>query len=293
MKTQQQFIDFEGRKVWCGIVGEYRGRPPLVVIPGGPGMPHDYLAPLAGLAHHGRQVVFYDALGAGKSERPPGHRWTLAAYVGEVAAVCDGLGLERYHLFAHSAAGMAAFSHALLHPRGLVSMVLSSTPVDFTEHTQHVSEALMQLGVTREELPSFEQNAVSSHNLAVGTRYGRIFYAYMGRYLCRVRPLPEALQRAAGNMNPAAAFQLKGGRMLYTTPLKDWNITDRLGDITVPTLFTCGRKDLLPMSVCEGIQRRLPRCELAIFEYSTHTPHLEEPTTYVARLADFLGKQDP
>jgi proline-specific peptidase len=292
MKRQQQFVTFRGRKIWCGILGEDRGRPPLVLVPGGPGMGSDYFSPIGELAHYGRQVVFYDALGSGRSERPDPYQWTLEEYAEEIDAVTRGLGLARYHLFGHSAASMATIPHALGAPPGLVSMVLSSTPVDFTEHTQHVVEALLALGVKPEELPTLEQNAVSHESVRAGSRYAEIFFVYMSRYLCRVRPLPEPLMRAAKAMNTVAILQLKGGRMLYTTKYKDWNISDRLGDIKVPVLYTCGRMDLIPMAVCEGIQRRIPRCELAVFEYSTHTAHLEEPTTFVARLAEFLGKHD-
>ncbi|KAJ1493594.1 hypothetical protein T484DRAFT_1767883 [Baffinella frigidus] len=45
---------------------------PLVVLHGGPGIPHDYLLPLAGLAESagGRAVFFYDQLGSGNSDSP-------------------------------------------------------------------------------------------------------------------------------------------------------------------------------------------------------------------------------
>ena len=42
-------------------------KPPLLVLHGGPGVPHDYLLPLGALARAGRSVVFYDQLGCGGS----------------------------------------------------------------------------------------------------------------------------------------------------------------------------------------------------------------------------------
>jgi len=43
---------------------------PVVVLHGGPGIPHDYLLPLSGLAAGGREVFFYDQLGSGNSDSP-------------------------------------------------------------------------------------------------------------------------------------------------------------------------------------------------------------------------------
>ena len=44
----------------------------MVVLHGGPGIPHDYLLPLSGLAEEasGRTVIFYDQLGSGNSDSP-------------------------------------------------------------------------------------------------------------------------------------------------------------------------------------------------------------------------------
>ncbi len=52
---------------------------PLVVLHGGPGLVHDYLLPLAGLAEkHDFPVIFYDQLGNGRSSHGfnlLGHSW--------------------------------------------------------------------------------------------------------------------------------------------------------------------------------------------------------------------------
>src|SRR5262245_53352291 len=125
--TEHQ-VPFRGRKIWCRVVGPENGQAPLVCVPGGPGLPHDYLEPLSVIAEHGRPVVFYDPLGSGRSERPGDARWTLDVYVDEVKAICRYLRLRRYHLFAHSAAGFVALTRALAHPPELLSLVLSSTP---------------------------------------------------------------------------------------------------------------------------------------------------------------------
>jgi pimeloyl-ACP methyl ester carboxylesterase len=49
---------------------------------------------------------------------------------------------------------------------------------------------------------------------------------------------------------------------------------------------------MLELEVCQGLQRKLARCELAVFEDSGHAQHLDEPAKYVARLDAFLRTCD-
>lgn len=44
---------------------------PVVIIPGGPGLPHDYLETLEGAAMEDRVVVLFDPVGTGNSSALP------------------------------------------------------------------------------------------------------------------------------------------------------------------------------------------------------------------------------
>ncbi len=68
--TEHGLLPIGGHSVWYGIVGDPSSRPPVVVVHGGPGLPHDYLEPVSAVAGSGRRVVFYDQLGCGNSDRP-------------------------------------------------------------------------------------------------------------------------------------------------------------------------------------------------------------------------------
>ena len=104
--TSEGTVPFRRYRTWYQVVGKLpatSGRLPLLVLHGGPGFPHDYLEDLAGLADHGRTVVFYDQIGCGKSDHPDDAAlWTMATFVEEVAAVGDALGLDHVHVLDHS-----------------------------------------------------------------------------------------------------------------------------------------------------------------------------------------------
>ncbi|WP_183095709.1 alpha/beta fold hydrolase, partial [Nocardioides stalactiti] len=138
-------ITFRDHRVWYRVVGEDRGKPPLLLIHGGPGSTSHLLTPLAALADTGRQVVFYDQLGAGRSDRTHDPAlWTLETFVDEVQAVRDHLGLDDVHVLGHSWGGMLALEHALRQPAGLRSLVLVSAlvsaPLFATESARLVAQ---------------------------------------------------------------------------------------------------------------------------------------------------------
>src|SRR5258708_4575062 len=70
---KEGFVPVEdGFKVWYRSVGgggTHEGVP-LVILHGGPGVPHDYLENLEALASDNQRVIFYDQLGGGRSARP-------------------------------------------------------------------------------------------------------------------------------------------------------------------------------------------------------------------------------
>ena len=83
----------------------------LLGLHGGPGMPHDYLLPLAAHGDDERSVVLYDQFGVGRSATPaPGDfdRYTVDHYRAEVDAVRDALGVTSVDLYGQSWGGMLA-----------------------------------------------------------------------------------------------------------------------------------------------------------------------------------------
>ena len=87
--VSEGFVSFRSFRTWYRVLGDLErpvpGTLPLLLLHGGPGMPHDCLEPLEALARTGRPVVLYDQLGCGDSEGPddptdvlPGLNFTVA-----------------------------------------------------------------------------------------------------------------------------------------------------------------------------------------------------------------------
>jgi len=71
-----------------------------------------------------RRAVALDIRGHGRSEPPKDGNYTIAAMVGDVAAVVDTLGLDQFVLVGHSMSGGVALAYAGAHPDRVVGLVL-------------------------------------------------------------------------------------------------------------------------------------------------------------------------
>jgi haloalkane dehalogenase len=105
--------------------------PPLVLMHGFPDDLHlyDRLVPHLRTT---RQVVTFDFLGWGSSDKPAGYPYTATNQTGDLDAVIEQLGLERMVLVAHDASGPPAIDWALAHPDRVAGLVLLNTYYQWT-----------------------------------------------------------------------------------------------------------------------------------------------------------------
>jgi proline iminopeptidase len=89
---------------------------PAVVLHGGPGAHHDYLLPGFDALADGRELIYYDQRGGGRSPvaRDVAVGWT--EHVADLEALRTTWGLERLTLAGYSWGGLLALLYALSHP---------------------------------------------------------------------------------------------------------------------------------------------------------------------------------
>jgi len=286
-------LEWNGQTTWYEVHGEPGDRLPVVLCHGGPGATHDYLAPLRALARDGRQVVLYDQVGNGRSQHlrdAPADFWTVELFRRELRALVAHLGWAGgYHVLGQSWGGMLAMEHALEHPAGLRSIVVADSPASMA---LWVAEANRLRG----ELPAEARDALTRHEEAGTTDspgYRAAMDVFYRRHLCRLDPWPDEVVRTFaaieddptvyGTMNGPSEFHVIG-------TIRDWDITDRLGEIDVPALLVSGRHDEATPRIVGEIRDRLPGAEWVLLEHSSHMPHLEEPERFREAVDGFLAR---
>lgn len=288
-RVQEGFVPVDGYRVWYRIVGggsDHEGFP-LLVLHGGPGVPHDYLENLEALASETRRVVFYDQLGCGNSDHPDDPSLCrVSRFADELATVRRELGLDQVHILGQSWGGMLAIEYALRQPEGLVSLILANT---LSSMPMWIAEA----NRLRAELPP-EVNATLLRHEEAGTTddpaYQDAMNVFYARHVCRVIPMPEFVQRAFDKtgfvynyMNGPSEFHVIG-------VIKDWDRTDRLSEIHVPTLIISGRYDESTPLINEVLHRGIVGSEWVLLENSSHLAHVEEPELYMQTVQVFLNR---
>lgn len=288
MTQPQGTIAVPGGNVWFRRVGAGAGLP-LLVVHGGPGLPHTYLSSLQRLADE-REVVFWDQLGCGNSERPSNTElWTMERSMAEMDAVVKGLGLKRFHLFGNSWGGMMAQQHALDATSGAVSLTISNSIASIPQFSEMVARL-------KSELDPATQSAIERHEAAGTTsaaEYQDAIRTWNETYLCRVRPWPAELMEAFGNMG-AEIFETMFGPSDFhiVGTIRNWDVFDRLAEITLPTLVLAGRFDECAPEHMWEMHQRIAGSRFELFESSAHMPFIEEPDKFDSVMRDFLRSHD-
>ena len=284
---EEGYIPVDGFRVWYRIVGggAEHEKVPLLTLHGGPGIPHDYITDMAALASENRRVIFYDQLGCGRSDQPNNPAmWTIERSVAEISTVRRALGLEKIHLWGQSFGGLFSLEYALSQPPGLVSLILASS-------TSSIPLWVAEANRLRGALPPQVQATLLRHEQE-GTlndpEYMQATQVFYDRHVIRLKPIPPHVQRAmdqAGQvyliMNGPTEFHVIG-------TIKDWDRTNRLSEIRVPTLITSGRYDESTPLLNETLHKGIAGSQWIIFENSSHMAHVEERELYLATVKVFI-----
>ena len=296
VEVREGHAPFREYRTWYRVTGDLMGgKPPLVVLHGGPGCTHDYVDSIKGLAGNGRAVVHYDQIGNGRSthlrEKGPDF-WQPSLFVEELDNLLRHLGIAgAYHILGQSWGGMLAAEHAVLRPKGLKALVISDSPASMETWVSEASKL-------REALPSQVQATLLRHEKAGTTsspdyvKATRVFY---DRHVCRVNPWPPEVARtfAALEEDPTVYFTMNGPSEFHVVgTLKHWSIIDRLHLIQAPTLLISGKYDEATPACVQPFADRIKNVRWAKFENSSHMPHVEETERYLKVVGDFLSAYD-
>lgn len=286
--VREGFVSVRGYRFYWKSVGEPGPSGTLLTLHGGPGATHDYLLPFADMAARGFRVIFYDQLGCGKSELAREEaEYSVERDVEDLEEFRTALGIQRVHLLGSSYGGLLAIAYALAHPEAVISLTsasgLASVPLTVREMNR----------LCRELPPPFP--AFLDQHAARGEFQHPEYLAAAGefyrRHLCRLHPWPAEVTYSIVHGNSPKYRVMNGpNEFTITGTIRDWDATERLGEIGVPTLVTTGRYDEVTPTVAAAIHRGIRGSELAVFSESSHMPFWEERARYMQTLATFLAK---
>jgi proline iminopeptidase len=279
-------------RVWTKRVGN-NPSVKLLLLHGGPGATHegfeacDSYLPAAGIEYY-----YYDQLGSAYSDQPDDpDLWELDRFVDEVEQVRIALGLDssNFFLFGQSWGGILAMEYALHHGDALKGLVISNMMSSCRAYNAYAENVLM---------PAMDQAALAeikdleARGDTANPRYMELLLEH--HYVKHVLRMPfeewpEPLVRTFAKINQAIYVSMQGPSELgLSGRLLDWDRTDDLWRIEVPTLVIGARHDTMDPAFMADMASRLPRGRYLYCPNGSHCAIYDDQETYFTGLVDFL-----
>jgi len=289
-KPSTGFIPVEGGRVWYEVHGTGT-RTPLLMLHGGPGVPHDYLDNLDRLGNE-RPVIFYDQLGCGRSDRPDDPSlWTRQRFAREVGQVRKALGLTEVVLYGHSWGSILAVDYlsgaAGSKPTGVRGVILAGPALDIPRWTADSRRLIAALGP--EVSQAILEGERTGHTDSKAYQDAmQVFYAH---YLCRLDPWPEPLDRAFAGMGEPVYMSMNGpSEFTVTGSLKNVDVTSKLAGLRLPILFICGQYDEATPESTRCYASLAPNASVVVIPGAAHIANYDQPEAYLRALRHWLDE---
>lgn len=287
-KPRSGFITVEGGRIWYEVHGTGRGTP-LLVLHGGPGIPHDYLENLSELGND-RPVVFYDQLGCGKSDRPDNQAlWTRERFARELSQVRAALGLGDVVLYGHSWGSILAVDYlagrAGSTPTGVRGVILAGPALSIPRWSQDSRRLIDALGPQLAKTIADAERTGTTDSPA----YRDAVQVYYSRHVCRLDPWPDALNRALAGMGEAVYGYMNGPSEFTTTgTLKEVDVTPELHAVHCPTLFICGEHDEATPESTRFYAGLASHASVVVVQGASHIANFDQPEAYMKALRGWM-----
>jgi len=276
------------------IDGENAPGVPILVVNGGPGAAHGYLQSLTMLAEE-RPVILYDQLGTGESDHPDNPElWTVANIAREIAFVRSELGLDRVHLYSHSAGCAFAIEHLL--DSGVAESHVMLSPMISTQQYN------LDSAFHRSNLPGSDQDIINrvesdpdfsgwAYPTDLPEDYVDVTHRFAGMHSCRLNPPPQAALDAFGQIDAQFYSTMYGPEFFFIRgTLGDAEQFQRLGEIATPTCLISGEFDWITPANVDIIEAGLADCERHQLDGCAHLSNLERPEEHDAIVRSFLAR---
>jgi 3-oxoadipate enol-lactonase len=218
------------------------------------------------------KVILHDMRGQGQSGKPR-QEYSWDAHVADFRALLDELAVPAVNLVGVSYGAEVAMHFVLKYPERVSRLVLGTAASEITPLLKAFTESWEAAAAGRDGLKFFKLFAPSI--------YGNSFLRTRGEWLA---------QRAGDFARTVSDDWFEGFERLLKN-FHTLNVTDRLGQIRVPTLVVAAQEDLIkPVALSALIAGVIPQAEMVIIPDAGHVAIFEKPGEFNTVVLGFLAK---
>ena len=285
-------------KVWTKRVGNNPGIK-VLLLHGGPGGTHEYLEacdsyfPKAGIEYY-----YYDQLESAYSDQPDDRSlWTIDRFVDEVEQVRQALGLnnENFYLLGHSWGGILGIEYALKYQENLKGLIISNMMSSIPEYNRYAEEVLAP------QLPPevlHEIKELEARGEYSNPRYNELLFEYFYTAHILRMPLdkwPDPVNRSFAKMDADVYVTMQGPSefgIIGDATLKDWDRSQDLSKIRVPTLTIGGAHDTMDPKHMEWMASAVQNGRHLFCKNGSHLDMYDDQGTYFKGVIQFIKDVD-
>ncbi|WP_434120899.1 alpha/beta fold hydrolase [Salinicoccus roseus] len=221
--------------------------------------------------------------GAGRSDdQTDEYTYSMDDAVHNLEAIRESLGFDEWTFSGHSTGGFLALKYAVIYPDSLTKIIAGGlcASCEYMEHpgsiyckdnpnNQRMKEIFAEL--RKPERPCEERIALSKE------------WAMMSLY--RKDAYYELLNRKESGRTLMSKIDY------FTSELKDYDVREELKETPVKAHIYCGRHDAqCPHVFSEEAADLMPEGSLTTFEYSNHSPDIEEEEKFKTFLESTINR---
>ena len=209
-------------------------------------------------------LVRYDARGTGMSQRE-GVSFSLEAFMLDVQAVIDHVGLDRFALLGFLHSGLVAIPYAIQHPEHVSHLVLWCSHGPLTEYASSSGRKALH-SLIDQDWEFFTETLAQMRLGWSGGEQAHQIAAY----------LRESLTQDQAHPIYAAVHELE--------------VMDLLPQVKSPTLVFHRRElPVVKVSVAMGLASGMPDAQLVVLEGASAAPYLDDMDEIARTIEEFLG----
>ncbi|MFT3675560.1 MAG: proline iminopeptidase-family hydrolase [Chitinophagaceae bacterium] len=280
--------------VWTKRFGN-NPRIKILLLHGGPAMTHEYMECFESFfPQQGFEFYEYDQLGSYYSDQPTDSSlWTIDRFADEVEQVRKAIGGDstNFYVLGNSWGGILGMEYALRYQQNMKALLVANMMASCPQYGRYANEVLAK---QMDPVVLAEIRALEEKGDFANPRYmellGPNFYA---KHICRLPQFPDAVNRALKHANGTIYTLMQGpSEFGIAGRLANWDITDRLKEIRIPTLMIGAKYDTMDPAAMETQSKQVQKGRYLYCPNGSHLAMWDDQQVFMNGVIQFIKDVD-